>query len=65
VPVAYIVSLLVLNTVEEVIRVLRDVDDETTVSALNKVVVLNTVDVALSNTVEVFLLVSNAVLNVT
>lgn len=64
-PVAYIVSLLVLNTVEEVIRVLRDVDDETTVSALNKVVVLNTVDVALSNTVEVFLLVSNAVLNVT
>jgi len=65
VPVANIVDLLVSNTVEEVTNVLREVEDDTTVNVLNVLVVLNTVVVALPNTVDVFLLVSNAVLNVT
>ena len=65
VPVANIVDLLVSNTVEEVTNVLREVEDDTTVNVLNVLVVLNTVVVAVSNTVDVFLLVSNAVLNVT
>ena len=65
VPVAYIVDLLVSNTVEEVTNVLREVEDDTTVNVLYMLVVLNAVVVALSNTVDVFLLVSNAVLNVT
>lgn len=65
VPVAKKVSLLVSNTVEDVIRVLRDVDELTTVVVLNTLVVLNTVVVAVSNTVDVFLLVSYAVFNVT
>ena len=53
------------NTVEEVTNVLREVEDDTTVNVLYMLVVLNAVVVALSNTVDVFLLVSNAVLNVT
>ena len=65
VPVANIVDLLVSNTVEEVTNVLREVEDDTTVNVLYMLVVLNAVVVALSNTVDVFLLVSNAVLNVT
>jgi len=65
VPVAYIVDLLVSNTVEEVTNVLREVEDDTTVNVLYMLVVLNAVVVALSNTVDVFLLISNAVLNVT
>ena len=65
VPVANIVDLLVSNTVEEVTTVLREVEDVIDVDVLNVLVVLNTVVVAVSNTVDVFLLVSNAVLNVT
>ena len=65
VPVANIVDLLVSNTVEEVTTVLREVEDDTTVNVLNVLVVLYAVVVAVSNTVDVFLLVSNAVLNVT
>ena len=64
-PVANIVDLLVSNTVEEVTTVLREVEDDITVNVLNVLVVSNTVVVAVSNTVDVFLLVSNAVLNVT
>ena len=65
VPVANIVDLLVSNTVEEVTTVLREVEDDVTVDVLNVLVVLYAVVVAVSNTVDVFLLVSNAVLNVT
>ena len=65
VPVAYIVDLLVSNTVEEVTTVLREVEDVIDVDVLYVLVVLYAVVVALSNTVDVFLLVSNAVLNVT
>jgi hypothetical protein len=65
VPVANIVDLLVSNTVEEVTTVLREVEDDITVDVLNVLVVLYAVVVAVSNTVDVFLLVSNAVLNVT
>ena len=53
------------NTVEEVTTVLREVEDVIDVDVLYVLVVLNAVVVALSNTVDVFLLVSNAVLNVT
>lgn len=63
-PVANRVCLLVSNTVEEVITVFRVVADDTTVDVLNVLAVLNTDVVAVSNTVVVFLLVSNAVLKV-
>ena len=65
VPVANIVDLLVSNTVEEVTTVLREVEDVIDVDVLYVLVVLYAVVVAVSNTVDVFLLVSNAVLNVT
>lgn len=61
VPVANIVDLLVSNTVEEVTTVLREVEDVIDVDVLYVLVVLNTVVVAVSNTVDVFVLVSNAV----
>ena len=64
VPVANIVDLLVSNTVEEVTTVLREVEDDVTVDVLNVLVVLYAVVVAVSNTVDVFLLVAYAVLNV-
>jgi len=61
VPVAYIVDLLVSNTVEEVTTVLREVEDVIDVDVLYVLVVLYAVVVAASNTVDVFLLISNAV----
>ena len=65
VPVANIVDLLVSNTVEEVTTVLREVEDVIDVDVLYVLVVSYAVVVAVLNTVDVFLLISNAVLNAT